>query len=69
MVKVHSNYYYGKKRRYAKKRASEANRRRKTRMGKMFTTRSGKYGCYKYVNNRRVAFVTKKRRSYKRRKY
>lgn len=34
-------------------------------MGKMFTTRSGKYGCYKYVNGRRVAFVTKSRKRYK----
>lgn len=50
----------------------QRNRKRskgKTRMGKMFTTRSGKYGCYKYVNNRRVAFVTKKRPSRKRQDY
>lgn len=34
-------------------------RRRKprTRMGKPFYTKRGKYGCYKYVNGRRVAFV------------
>lgn len=30
-------------------------------MGRMFTTRKGKYGCYKYVNGTRVAFVTKRR--------
>ena len=30
-------------------------------MGKMFVTKRGKYGCYKYVNGRRVAFVTKRR--------
>lgn len=31
------------------------------RMGKMFRTKRGRYGCYKYVNGRRVAFVTKGR--------
>lgn len=29
-----------------------------TRYGKKFRTRKGKYGCYKYVNGRKVAFVT-----------
>jgi len=26
--------------------------------GKAFFTRRGRYGCYKYVNGRRVAFVS-----------
>jgi hypothetical protein len=30
-----------------------------TRYGKTFRTRKGKLGRYKYVNGRRVAFVTK----------
>jgi len=37
-------------------------RRKKFTMGKMFRTRKGKYGCYKYVNGRRVAFVRKSKR-------
>jgi len=34
----------------------------KTRMGKVFRTKKGKLGCYKYVGNRRVAFVRKSRK-------
>lgn len=37
----------------------------KVSYGKKFRTRRGKYGCYKYVNGRKVAFVqhrTNKRR-------
>jgi hypothetical protein len=34
----------------------------RTRMGKVFRTRKGKLGCYKYVNGRRVAFVRKSRK-------
>ncbi len=33
-------------------------RRATTKMGKTFRTRKGKLGCYKYVNGRRVGFVT-----------
>lgn len=35
--------------------------RKKVKYGKSFRTRKGRYGCYKYVNGRRVGFVTKKR--------
>lgn len=35
-------------------------------MGKKFRTRRGRYGCYKYVNGRRVGFVAQK--SYRRKK-
>ena len=40
------------------------NYRRKPRVshGKVFRTRKGKLGCYKYVNGRKVAFVRKGRR-------
>ncbi len=34
----------------------------RTRMGKVFRTKKGKLGCYKYVNGRRVAFVRKGRK-------
>lgn len=34
--------------------------------GKKFRTRRGKYGCYKYVNGRKVAFV--QHGTYKKRK-
>jgi len=42
--------------------------------GKMFRTRSGRYGCYKYHNGRKVKFVTRKpkarrNRSYSKRRY
>ena len=41
-------------------------RRRKSKpkitMGKIFRTKRGILGCYKYVNGRRVAFVRKYRR-------
>lgn len=26
--------------------------------GKKFTTRKGRYGCYKYINGRKVGFVS-----------
>lgn len=32
------------------------------RYGKTFRTRRGKYGRYKYVNGRKVAFIPNKRR-------
>ncbi len=35
----------------------------RTRYGKTFRTKKGKLGRYKYVNGRRVSFVTKKYRS------
>ncbi len=38
----------------------------KITMGKKFRTRRGRYGCYKYVNGRRVGFVQHK--TYKRKK-
>jgi len=44
---------------YQKRKGSR--RKPKTTMGKMFRTKRGKYGCYKYVNGKRVAFVTKSR--------
>ena len=34
----------------------------RTRYGKTFTTRRGRRGRYKYVNNRRVGFVATKSR-------
>jgi hypothetical protein len=39
-------------------------RRPATKMGKIFRTKKGKLGCYKYVNGRRVGFVTKSKRRY-----
>ncbi len=36
-------------------------RRSRVTMGKKFRTRRGRYGCYKYVNGRKVAFVTSRR--------
>ncbi len=35
-----------------------------TRYGKKFKTRKGKWGRYKYVNGRRVSFVTVKGKRY-----
>ena len=48
---------------YAAKAGTKRKRKRKPKitMGKKFRTKRGKYGCYKYVNGRRVAFVTKSR--------
>ncbi len=45
-------------------RSKRKNYRRKTstRMGKVFRTRKGILGCYKYVNGKRVAFVRKGRK-------
>ena len=43
------------------KRAGGRSPRRITH-GKVFRTRKGKLGCYKYVNGRKVAFVRKGRR-------
>lgn len=40
-----------------------------TRYGRTFRTRKGRYGRYKYVNGRRVSFVSVKRKSYRRKKY
>jgi hypothetical protein len=37
-------------------------RKPKITMGRVFRTRRGKLGCYKYVNGRKVAFVRKGRR-------
>ena len=37
-------------------------RRKKTTMGKIFRTKRGILGCYKYVNGKRVSFVRKYRR-------
>ncbi len=47
-----------RKRSYKSKRTYKP----RTRMGKVFRTRKGKLGCYKYVNGRRVAFVRKGRK-------
>ena len=50
---------------YRKKRYNTKKKRfstkKKVTMGKMFRTKKGRYGCYKYVNGRRVAFVSKRR--------
>jgi len=46
---------------YRKKRYT---RKPKITMGKKFRTKKGKYGCYKYVNGRKVAFVTSRSRRY-----
>lgn len=43
--------------------------RSKTTHGKKFTTRRGRYGCYKYVNGRRVGFVSKKKTYRRGRRY
>lgn len=53
---------------YKKKRSTTTKRYRKPKvtMGDKFTTRKGRYGCYKYVNGRRVAFVGAKRPSRRR---
>jgi len=45
-----------------RKKNYRSKRRTTTRMGKVFRTRKGKLGCYKYVNGRRVAFVRKGRK-------
>ncbi len=34
----------------------------RVKFGKKFRTKKGKYGSYKYVNGRRVAFVTSGRK-------
>ena len=47
---------------------SNQNRHGKATYGKKFTTKRGRYGCYKYVNGRRVGFVSKKK-TYRRRRY
>lgn len=45
----------------------------RTKYGKTFRTRRGRYGRYKYVNGRRVGFVSSRKRStnkrYTRRRY
>lgn len=46
----------------------------RTKYGKTFRTRKGRYGRYKYVNGRRVGFVSSRNRStnkknYSRRRY
>jgi hypothetical protein len=46
---------------YRKKRYT---RKPKITMGKKFRTKKGKYGCYKYVNGRKVSFVTSRSRRY-----
>ncbi len=38
-----------------------ARKKSKITMGDPFTTRKGKYGCYKYVNGKKVAFVQKRK--------
>ena len=35
----------------------------RTTYGKKFRTKRGRYGSYKYVNGRRVGFVSSKRKS------
>ena len=44
---------------YRKKRSYK--KRAKVTMGKKFRTKRGRYGCYKYVNGKRVAFVSARR--------
>ncbi len=48
---------YYRRKTYNKRRSY----RPKVRMGKVFRTKKGKLGCYKYVGNKRVAFVRKRR--------
>jgi len=36
----------------------------RTRYGKTFRTRRGRFGRYKYVNGRRVGFVSSKRKKF-----
>ena len=40
----------------------------RTKLGKVFKTRKGRVGSYKYVNGKRVGFVAKKR-SHKKKTY
>lgn len=47
---------------YRKSTRFKRNYKPRTRMGKVFRTKKGKLGCYKYVGNRRVAFVRKGRK-------
>ena len=47
--------YYRNKRSYGSRRST------RVKHGKVFRTRKGKLGCYKYVNGRKVAFVRKRR--------
>jgi hypothetical protein len=48
---------------YFRKNYPEYYRGKKTtRMGKVFRTKKGILGCYKYVNGKRVSFVRKYRR-------
>ncbi len=50
---------------YYRAKAGTPKRRRrkgKTTMGKVFRTKRGILGCYKYVNGKRVSFVRKYRR-------
>ena len=42
--------------------------RSKPKYGKVFRTRKGKIGSYKYVNGRRVAFVAKRKAPYRRKR-
>ena len=54
----------------AKRYYRATSRRTNRTMGKMFTTKKGKYGCYVYVNGKRVGFEedpdAKARRLYRR---
>ena len=47
---------------YKKNRRNNYRKKTKVTMGKKFRTRRGRYGCYKYVNGRKVAFVSSYRR-------
>ena len=42
-------------------------RREKVTHGQPFRTRNGRWGCYKYVNGKRVAFVKVKKNYFPRR--
>ncbi len=54
---------------YYRAKSGGSRKRSRTTMGKVFRTRKGRIGCYKYVNGKRVGFVAKTRRkSYGRRK-
>lgn len=46
---------------YRKKYNNYRKKNGRVRHGKTFRTRKGKLGCYKYVNGRKVAFVSKRR--------
>ena len=65
VTKKEAEAYRRKQRKQFRKRADKVRSRpKKITMGKIFRTKNGMLGCYKYVNGRRVAFVNKLERDY-----